>query len=94
MMNEMTRTKPEPTLLPIQGIFNFPHHIGMVWEELAFDDTVKLYGVGKWIAAWLNIIAVTPFIMSSFIINKQLSIIRNVLVIIWKVCSLGFHITI
>ena len=30
MMYEMRRRKPEPTLLPIQGIFNLPHHIGMV----------------------------------------------------------------
>ena len=30
MMDEMRRKKPEPTLLPAQGIFNLPHHIGMV----------------------------------------------------------------
>ena len=36
MMYEMRR--PVPTLLPTQGIFNLPHHIGMVCEELAFDD--------------------------------------------------------
>ena len=23
------------------GTFNLPHHIGMVWEELAFDDRVS-----------------------------------------------------
>ena len=40
MMHEMRRKKPEPTLLPTKGIFNLPHHIGMVGEELAFDDTV------------------------------------------------------
>ena len=28
----------EPTLLPTQGILNLPQDIGMVWEELAFDD--------------------------------------------------------
>ena len=27
---EMRRRKPEPTLLPTEGIFNFPHHIGIV----------------------------------------------------------------
>ena len=48
MMYVMRRRKPEPTLLPTQWIFNLPHHIGMVWEELAFDD-----------AAQLNVIAVT-----------------------------------
>ena len=37
MMNEMRRRKPEPLLLPTQGIFNLPHHIDMVWEELAYD---------------------------------------------------------
>ena len=35
----MMYDEPEPTLLPIQWIFNFPHYIGR--EELAFDDTVS-----------------------------------------------------
>ena len=35
MMYEMRKLKPEPTLLPTQGNFNLPHHIGM-----AFDDPV------------------------------------------------------
>ena len=39
IMYEMRRIKPEPTLLPAQGIFNLPHHIGMVGEELAFGDS-------------------------------------------------------
>ena len=30
MMYEMRRRKPVPTLLLTQGIFNLPHHIGMV----------------------------------------------------------------
>ena len=38
---EMRRRKPEPALLLIEGIFNVPHHIGMVWEELVFDDTTS-----------------------------------------------------
>ena len=37
---EMHRRKPEPTLFLTQGIFNLPHHIGIVLEELAFDDAV------------------------------------------------------
>ena len=41
MSYEMRRRKPEPTLLTTQGIFNLPHHIGVVWEELAFDDAVS-----------------------------------------------------
>ena len=41
MMYEMIRRKPEPTCLPTQGIFNFSHHIGMVWEEQAFIDPVS-----------------------------------------------------
>ena len=41
MMYEIRRRKPEPTLLPTQGIFNLPHHVGMVWEELAPDDAVS-----------------------------------------------------
>ena len=28
-------------LLPPQGIFNLPHHVSMVWEQLAFDDAVS-----------------------------------------------------
>ena len=33
----------------------------MVWDELAFDDAVS-YTEGKWIAAHLNVMAVTGFI--------------------------------
>ena len=40
-MYEMRRRKPEPTLLPTQGIFDHPHHISMVGEELTFDDAVS-----------------------------------------------------
>ena len=40
MMFEIRTRKPERTLLPTEGIFNLPHHVGLVWEELAFDDTV------------------------------------------------------
>ena len=35
------KEKPKPTLLLTQGIFNLPHHIGMVLEELTFDDAVS-----------------------------------------------------
>ena len=41
MLYEMRRRKPDPTLLLTHGIFNLVHHIGMVWEELAFDDAVS-----------------------------------------------------
>ena len=34
MMYDMTRRKPEPTLLLTQRIFNLPHHVGTEWEEL------------------------------------------------------------
>ena len=47
MMYQTRRRKPEPTLLPTLGIFNFPHNIGMVWE---------------WIAAQLNVMAVAGFV--------------------------------
>ena len=40
-MFEMKRRKLEPLLLPTQGVFNLPHHIGIAWEELAFDDTIR-----------------------------------------------------
>ena len=40
-MTEMSSRKPEPTLLPTLVIFTLPHHIGMVWEELAFDDAAS-----------------------------------------------------
>ena len=40
MIYEMRRN-PEPTLLLTQWVFNnLPRHIGMVWEELAFDDVI------------------------------------------------------
>ena len=41
MMYEMSMRKPECALLPTQGIFNLSHHIGMVWEQLAFDYAVS-----------------------------------------------------
>ena len=41
MAYEMRSRKLKPTLLLTQGIFNFPYHIGMVWEELAFYDAVS-----------------------------------------------------
>ena len=55
MMCEMRRRKPKLTLLPTQGIFNVPHHIGMVCNKLAFDDALH----GKWLSAQLDAIAVT-----------------------------------
>ena len=47
VMYEMWRRKPEPTLFPTQGIFNLPHHIDMVWKELAFDDAVSCIHSGE-----------------------------------------------
>ena len=41
MMYEVRRRKPEPLFLPTQGIFDLPHHTGMVWQELAFDNAVN-----------------------------------------------------
>ena len=41
MMYESRRRKSKPTLLLTQGIFNLPHHIGKVWQELAFVDAVS-----------------------------------------------------
>ena len=41
MMYTMRRRMHDPTPLLTQGTFNLPHHIGMVWEELAFDDPVS-----------------------------------------------------
>ena len=37
IMYERRRRKPVPTLLQTQGFFNLPHHVGMIYEELAFD---------------------------------------------------------
>ena len=48
MMYEMRSRKPEPTLLRTQRIFNLPHHIGMVREELAFNDAVSY---AQWVVA-------------------------------------------
>ena len=48
MMYEMRRRrKPEATLLLTQGTFNFPHHIGIIWEELAFDNAVSYIQQGN-----------------------------------------------
>ena len=41
MMYEMRRRKLKPILLLTQGIFNLPHHMDIVWEELASDDAVS-----------------------------------------------------
>ena len=38
---------PSLHFLLTQEIFNPPHHIGMVWEELAFDDAVRYTQHGK-----------------------------------------------
>ena len=58
--------KLEPTLLLTQGICILPNHIctDTIWcgKLLTFDDAVKLYTVGKWIAAQLNVRAVTIFV--------------------------------
>ena len=62
MMSEKTRRKPAPILSPTQGIFNLPHHIVMVWEELAFDDAVSYTQWWKWISAQLKVMAVTGFV--------------------------------
>ena len=40
MMYEMRR-KLKLTLLQTQRIFKLPHHIGMVGEELTFDDDLS-----------------------------------------------------
>ena len=42
MMYEMRRREPEPTLLPTQGIFSLPYHIGV-----AFADAVSYTQWGK-----------------------------------------------
>ena len=52
MMYEMRRRrrrrrKPEPTLLLTQWVFKLPHHIGMVWQELSFDDAVSYTQLGN-----------------------------------------------
>ena len=41
MMYEMWKGESKPTLAPIQGVFNLPQHIVMVWEQLAFDDDLS-----------------------------------------------------
>ena len=52
MMHEMKK-KPKPTHLLTQGIFIFRDHIGMVREELVFDDAASYTQLAKWIAAQL-----------------------------------------
>ena len=48
--------EPEPTLLPTQAIFNLPHHIGMVEDELAFDDYASY---AQWGDGLLDVITAT-----------------------------------
>ena len=38
---QLVDRKLEPTLIPTQGIFNIPHYVDMVWEQLAFDCAVS-----------------------------------------------------
>ena len=62
MMYAMRWRKPKLTHLPTQGIFNFPHYIGMAWgkwEQLAFNDAANYTQQGKCIAAQLTVISVT-----------------------------------
>ena len=47
-MYEMRR-KAKLTVLLTPGIFNLPLHIGIVWEELAFDDAVSYKQRGHWL---------------------------------------------
>ena len=56
------RRKSEPTLLPTQKLVIIPHHIGIIWEELAYDATVSYTQWGKSTAAQLNVIVLTGFI--------------------------------
>ena len=56
-MHELRRKKLKPTLLPTQGIFNLPHRQGMRGTGLL--GCCKLYRAEKWIAAQLNVVAVT-----------------------------------
>ena len=41
MIYEMRKRNPKPTRLATQGISNLPQNIGMIWEELDFDETVS-----------------------------------------------------
>ena len=41
MMYEMKRRKPESIFLLTQGIFNLPHHIGMLYDVAFDNDTVS-----------------------------------------------------
>ena len=43
MMYEMRRKKPESTLLPTDGIFNLPHHIGMVTVKIFITVAVHFH---------------------------------------------------
>ena len=51
MMYDTRRRKPEPTFLLTQGIFNLPHHTGMVCEELVCGEmdcsTGNGYGIDR-----------------------------------------------
>ena len=38
LMYETRRRKPEPTLLPLQGIFNLPHHINYKHDVVSYTQ--------------------------------------------------------
>ena len=61
-MYEMWRRKSELTLLPIQGIFNLPHHICMIWRGTGLWWCCKLYTAQEWIVAQQNVMAVMGFV--------------------------------
>ena len=61
MMYEMRRRKPEHTLLATRAFVPLiPHRHGMKGTGLVWQG--KVYTVGKWITAQLNVMAVMGFV--------------------------------
>ena len=69
MMYDIQRRNPKPTLLPTRGLFNLPHHIGTVREELAFDDTVHYTQQGNGFVCLLFFVLATSKVISGRVLT-------------------------
>ena len=64
---QLVERKPNPTLLLTQGIINLPHHVDMVWGQLAFDDTVSYTQWWKYKLA--EVMAIVAYFSSKMSVN-------------------------
>ena len=78
---EMRWRQPKPTLLLTRGIFNLPHHMGLVWEELAFDNAVSYTQQGNGLQysymlwQWSGVVPLSPGSVTPY--SNKLSYLPN-----------------